>query len=287
MAFDAGIGVLLEELKRIGEFDNTLIAVSGDHGIPGFPRGKCNLYDFGVHVPLAIRWPGKAPSDRIVDDFVNLPDLAPTFLEAAGVTPPDVMTGRSLVSVLKSEKEGLVDATRDHVVVGRERHVAAARTDNLPYPQRAIRTKEFLYIRNFKPDRWPMGIGPGYGKPAGPMPKYELLEHDTFAAFGDLDASPTKAWIATRRDEPHMDRFFDFAFGRRPAEELYDLTKDPHQMQNVADDPTYKNSLKQLSERLMTVLKQNGDPRVTGDGSTFDKPPFAGVFRRPPRKPKK
>jgi N-sulfoglucosamine sulfohydrolase len=59
-AFDAGVGVLMEELERLGELDNTLIVVSGDHGIPGFPRGKCNLYDFGVHVALAVRWGGGA-----------------------------------------------------------------------------------------------------------------------------------------------------------------------------------------------------------------------------------
>ena len=159
-AFDAGIGVLLDELQRIGELDSTLIVVSGDHGIPGFPRGKCNLYDYGVHVSLAIRWAGKTPAGRTVDDFVNLMDLAPTFLEAAGIEPPDVMTGRSLVGVLTSTQQGQVDATRDFVVVGRERHVAAARTGNLPYPQRAIRTEKFLYIRNFKPERWPMGVGP-------------------------------------------------------------------------------------------------------------------------------
>ena len=119
MAFDAGLGVLLDELDKNGELDNTIIVASGDHGIPGFPRGKCSLYDMGVHVALAIRWAGKAPAGRVVDDFVNLPDLSPTFIEAAGLTPPEVMTGRSLVSVLTSKQAGQVDATRDFVVVGR------------------------------------------------------------------------------------------------------------------------------------------------------------------------
>ena len=57
MAFDAGLGVLLDALRDTGELDNTIVVVSGDHGAPGFPNGKCNLYDFGTHVPLAIRWP--------------------------------------------------------------------------------------------------------------------------------------------------------------------------------------------------------------------------------------
>jgi N-sulfoglucosamine sulfohydrolase len=284
MAFDAALGVLIEELDRIGELDNTLIAVSGDHGIPGFPNGKCNLYDFGAAVPLAIRWPGKAPAGRVVDDFVSLPDLAPTFLEAAGEKPLDVMTGRSLVSVLASEKSGQVDKSRDAVFVGRERHVAAARTGNLPYPQRAIRTKDFLYIRNFKPDRWPMGIGPGHGVPAAPMPSLDLLTNNTFAAFGDLDASPTKAWIATHPKQEDG-RFFNIAFGRRPEEELFDLRIDADQTKNVANEEAYSAVRQELSTRLMTVLKETGDPRVTGDGTTFDKPPFAGEWKRPSRKP--
>lgn len=280
-AFDAGVGQLIDVLKEAGELERTIFVISGDHGIPGFPRGKCNLYDFGVMVPLAIRWGseisgGPVARGRVVDDFVNLPDLAPTILEAAGVPIPETMTGRSLVSVMRSGKAAQVDPTRDAVVVGRERHVAQARTDSLPYPQRAIRTKEFLYIRNFKPDRWPMGVGPGYGLERTEMPKFEALENDTFAAFGDLDASPTKAWIATHKNDPGIDVYFDFAFGLRPAEELYDLANDPHQIKNVANEAKFSDAKKMLSERLMRVLTENGDPRVTGDGSSFDKPPFAG-----------
>ena len=283
-AFDAGLGVLIEELERIGELDQTLIAVSGDHGAPGFPNGKCNLYDFGVAVSLAIRFPGTANPGRVVDDFVMLPDLAPTFLAAAGQELPDVMTGRNLIPVLKSVKSGQVDPSRDSVIVGRERHVARARTDNLPYPQRAIRTKDFLYIRNFKPDRWPMGTAAGFGQPAAPFPSTNELTNNTFKAFGDLDASPTKAWIIDHRNDPGIDRYFDIAFGRRPAEELYDLKNDPHQIKNVADDPAYADARKQLSTRLMTVLKETGDPRVTRDGSTFDKPPFTDNFQNARRK---
>lgn len=280
MAFDAGLGVLLEELERIGELDNTLLVVSGDHGIPGFSRGKCNLYDIGVAVALAIRWPKRVPGGRVVDDFVNLPDLAPTFLEAAGLVPPKTMTGRSLVDVLASGKSGLVDPSRDGVVVGRERHVAAARRGYLPYPQRAVRTKDFLYIRNFKPDRWPMGTAPGCGLPEGPMPSYEALENNTFAAFADMDASPTKAWIATRCKTPDMRRYFEYAFGRRPAEELYDLRSDPHHMHNVAAEKAYEAVRRRLAKRLIDTLRRTGDPRVTGDGSTFDRPPYAGQLKK-------
>ncbi|MEZ6123803.1 MAG: sulfatase [Planctomycetaceae bacterium] len=275
MAFDAGLGVLLDELQQTGELDNTIVVVSGDHGAPGFPNGKCNLYDFGTHVSLAIRWPKQVPGRRVVDDFVCLPDLAATFVEAAGESIPDVMTGKSLLPVLMSEKSGVVDPQRDAVITGRERHVAGARNDFLPYPQRAIRTNDFLYIRNFKPDRWPLGVGPGYGREPGPMPSFEVLRENTIAAFGDLDASPTKAWVALNCEKnPSLRRYFDYAFAQRPEEELYDLQSDPDQVVNVAAEAKYADVKHRLSGRLLKVLKETGDPRVTGDGGTFDRPPF-------------
>ncbi len=286
LAFDAALGVLLDQLEERDELDNTLIVVSGDHGIPGFPRGKCNLYDFGVAVPLAVRWGTKVPDGRIVDDFVSLPDLAPTFLEAAGETPPDVMTGHSLLSVLTSTAAGQVDPSRAHVVTGRERHVASARDEYLPYPQRALRTRDFLYVRNFKPDRWPMGTGPGFGEPDGPMPSYEELEHNTFAAFADLDASPTKAWILTSQNDAGMQSFVEYMVGRLPAEELYDLRTDPHCLTNLANEESHTSTRLDLKDRLMTILRDTGDPRVTGDGKTFDTSPFSDPFRtRRRRKP--
>ncbi|MHB8897410.1 MAG: sulfatase family protein [Thermoguttaceae bacterium] len=275
-AFDMAVGTLLEELEGIGQLDNTIVVVSGDHGIPGFPRGKCNLYDLGVEVSLAIRWGKNIPSGRVVDDFVTLPDLAPTFVEAAGLAPPAVMTGRSLLPVLKSEKSGLVDPTRTFAIVGRERHVAAAREGFLPYPQRAIHTRDFVYIRNFAPERMPLGDGPGFNQPLNPMPEFAELRENTFAAYADMDASPTKAWIATHRDDPGMAKFVQYAFGPRPAEELYDLRTDPGQLDNLAGDPVHGQVQKELSDTLMKVLKDTGDPRVTGDGTTYEKPPFAG-----------
>jgi arylsulfatase A-like enzyme len=151
-ALDATIGRVMDVLKSRRLLDNTLIAVSGDHGPPGFPHGKCNLYDFGTAVTLAISGPGVVPG-RVVDDFVHLMDLAPTFLEAAGLPIPPVMTGKSLMPILHSSKSGQVDPERTFVITGRERHVAAARDGHLPYPQRALRTRDHLLIINFEPDR--------------------------------------------------------------------------------------------------------------------------------------
>ena len=271
-AWDAGIGELLRQLEETGELENTYILVSGDHGAPGFTHGKCNLYDFGVGVALFARGPG-VKGGRVVDDFVNLMDLAPTFLEIGGAPVPDVMTGRSLLGVLKSEQAGLVDPARTSVVTGRERHVGAAREENLPYPQRALRTAEFLYIRNFKPDRWPMGM-PGSTDP-------KALGGNTFAAFADMDASPTKTWLIVHGEEPQYKKFYDFAFAKRPLEELYDLKKDPDQVTNVAADPAYASQKQELADRLLKTLTDANDPRVVGDGTTFDKPPYASPADRP------
>lgn len=273
-ALDAGLGELLQVLDETGEASRTLVIVSGDHGMPGVPGGKCNLYDLGTRVSLAICCPDRIPGGRIVDDFVCLPDLAPTILEAAGVDIPKVMTGKSLMNVLKSDRSGTVDATRDHVVTGRERHVAAARLELRPYPQRAIRTADFLYIRNFAPDRWPMGTAPGYGA-GGVMPDADALETTTFGAFADMDASPTKSWLITHvKDSSENQVWFDRAFAQRPAEELFDLRTDPDQIHNVARDSEYAEVRERLADRLMKVLRESNDPRVNEDLPAFERPPL-------------
>lgn len=273
-AFDAYIGVLLKRLEETGELDNTLIVISGDHGMPGVTNGKCNLYDFGTGVTLAARLPKSMNSKagRVVDDFVSLPDLAPTFLEVAGVPLPAGMNARSLLNVLRSPKSGQVDAGRAWVISGRERHVAFSRDNDLPFPQRALRTSDFLYIRNFKPERWPLG-GPVQVADSS-MPTLDALESNTYVAFPDLDASPTKAWLVAHRNEPQWKRFYDFAFAKRPGEELFDLRKDPHQTKNVAADPAYAKERARLAAQLMKILTDAGDPRVTGDGLTFERPPY-------------
>lgn len=270
-AFDAAFGLILDKLEKMGELENTLVVVSGDHGAPGFPNGKCNLYDFGVGVPLAARW-GNAHGGRVVEDFVNLMDLAPTFLEAGGVERPVVMTGRSLVNVLRSTKSGLVDPKRTWVITGRERHVAAARDEYRPYPQRALRTQDYLYIINFEPDRWPMGNP--YNIDEDNAPSIQDLTENTMVTYMDIDAGPTKAWIISHRNDPDWAWHYKVAFDKRPREELYILAKDPDQVNNVADEAQYTTIREQLNRQLMSELKRTKDPRVTGDGSTYENPPF-------------
>jgi arylsulfatase A-like enzyme len=277
-AVDAEIGVLLARLEEAGELDRTLVVLSGDHGMPGVPSGKCNLYDHGVAVTLAARVPGGKPG-RVIDDFVCLPDLAPTFMEVAGVKPPEGLYGRSLLPLLKSDKAGQIDPTRTWVVTGRERHVAKAREGNLPYPMRSLRTPQFAYVRNFAPDRWPMG-SPGTAAAEG------TLESNTFATFADMDASPTKSWLVRHQTDAEGKWFYDLAFGKRPAEELYDLRKDPDQVHNVAADPAYAAQKKELADRLTKLLTDAGDPRVTRDGQTFEKPPFTDAVEEGGKKGK-
>ena len=272
-ALDAAMGVLLEELDRAGERSKTLIAVSGDHGAPGFPHGKCNLYGFGTGVSLIVSGAG-VKGGRVVDDMVTLPDLAPTFLEAGGVKPPAVMTGRSLWNVLQSDRQGQVDPTRTWVVAGRERHVEVARPDYSPYPQRALRTQDHVLIVNFKPDRWPLGNP--YRLDGADEPTFAELAQTTFVTLPDDDAGPTKAWFVGARKSPEWSALFEKFYGRRPMFELYDLKADPHEMNNVAESPAYAAVRKEMTDRLFTILRETGDPRMLEDGKYFETPPLAG-----------
>jgi N-sulfoglucosamine sulfohydrolase len=272
-AWDAGIGVLLKQLEESGELENTLIVISGDHGAPGFPHGKCNLYGFGTGVSLAISGPG-VNGGRIVDDFVNLTDLAPTFLEAGGVSIPEVMTGRSLWPVLKSEESGLVDPERTWVVTGRERHVEIARADYSPYPQRAIHTADHLLIVNFRPERWP--LGDPYRLDGDDVPPAEEIINSTRVTHPDEDAGPTKAWLVGVRNSPEWKSHYDWVYGKRPKYELYDRRKDPHETKNVADDPEYAEVKAALERQLLAELNRTGDPRIIDDGVYYETPPLAG-----------
>lgn len=249
--FDRQVGGMIRLIESQGLLDNTLVVVTSDNGMP-FPRGKCNLYDWGTRMPLAVRWADRVPGGRTVDDFLSFTDFAPTFLEAAGLDVPAEMAGRSFLDVLLSDTSGQVDPTRDAVFTARERH-SVTRPDHGGYPIRAIRTHRYLYLQNFRPDRGPTGTPPG---------------------SADLDNSPTKSFLLTRQGDPAIRPFFEKAFARRPAEELYDLRKDPHQWTNVAETAAYAEVRRELSTRLMAHLKAAGDPRAHGRGDVFDGYPF-------------
>ncbi|MBM3333735.1 sulfatase, partial [Candidatus Sumerlaeota bacterium] len=184
---DGEIGRMIATLEKMGQLDNTIVVITGDNGMP-FPRCKANLYNYGAHQPLAVRWSARAKGGRVVNDFISLTDIAPTFLEAAGLKPLLEMTGRSFLDLVTGENP----VHRDKVFVERERH-ANVRQGNKSYPCRAIRTTQFLYLRNLRPDLWPAGD--------------PQLWHSV-GTFGDCDGGPTKDYILDRRDQPEMKKFF-------------------------------------------------------------------------------
>ena len=254
--FDRDIGRLLDLLEKTGELTHTIVIVTSDNGLP-FPRAKATVYDSGARLPLAIRWPGVARPGAAIDSFVSLTDIAPTLLEAAGLRPLDSMTGRTLIPLLSGEPQ----PGRDRVFLERERH-ADVREGHLSYPVRAIRTRELLYIRNFRPDRWPAG-DPVLFFAVGP--------------FGDIDGGPSKSLLLDRHDDPAIAPFFRLATAKRPSEELYDLRTDPDQVENVAGRPQYRDAQRRLRAELDAWLRETGDPRATVDDDRWDRFPYYGT----------
>jgi N-sulfoglucosamine sulfohydrolase len=267
--FDAQLTRVLAALSARGELDNTLIVVTSDNGMP-FPRAKTTLYDPGVRMPLAIRWPGRIPAGRVIDDFVSHIDFAPTFLSAAGVASPALFTGRSLLPVVSATGSGLIDPARTHAYFGSERHTWC-RPNGATYPMRAVRTADYLYIRNFAPDRWPTG-GPEF-----------VSSNKTF--HGDVDGAPIKDFLENPANQRRFPTHYELCYGRRPAEELYDVRTDPHQIHNLAANPSLRGVREKLWQQLSSYLTQTGDPRVEGRDPWQDYPyrqtvGFGATFNR-------
>ena len=247
--FDRHLGQALEQLEKAGELENTVVVVTSDHGAP-LPRMKGQIYEDGYHIPLAIRWGKHLKAGRTVEDFINVRDFAPTFLELAGVKIPATVTGHSFADVLQSEKSGWVDTTRNRMLIGKERHDIGC-PDDLGYPVRALRTPEFLYVHNYFPDRWPVG-NPETG-------------------YRNADDCPTKTLLLSRFDE-----YYRLCFGKRPDEELYRITDDPECIKNLAADPALQETKKQLRAEMEGLLRKDQDPRVLGNGAVFDTYKYTG-----------
>jgi len=269
-ALDLMLGVMIEELEKAGELDDTLIILSGDHGIPGVPRGKTNCYDLATQVPLLVRWPERIPAGRRVDDFVSVLDIGPTLLDLAGVEPPATIDGQSFLEQLFSDGRGWIDPTRDSVVIGRELHVHSSRPGNLPYPMRAIRTKDHLYIRNFKPHRWPQGDPFDTATTDHSDELYEMGK-ETYSGYRDLDGSLTKAFLLGHRTSSGAADSINLTLNKRPGEELYDLRNDPHQMNNLAGKSEAKEIQKSLRDRADSLMQETNDPRLI---DAFDAAPW-------------
>lgn len=259
--FDLMVARAIETLEKSGQLDNTIIVVTSDHGMP-FPRAKASLYDAGSRVPLAIRWPkGIINPGRTIDAFTNLSDLAPTFIEAANLPASPQMTARSLLNIFRDESNQ-EKSDRDAAFIAMERH-DGCRAGGKGYPCRAIRTKDYLYIHNFEPSRWPSG-SPDPSVCARSLP------------YGEIDTSPTKSFLMAQRDQHHIAGLAELSFGKRPTEELYNLNSDPHQLVNIAGSIATAEIQEQLRQRLINHLKATGDPRIAGGKVEWDYYPYYG-----------
>ena len=259
--YDSHLGRVLEHLEKAGQLENTLIVVTSDNGMP-FPRSKGTTYEVSNHMPLAIRWgAGIAKPGRKVDDYVSFVDFAPTFLEAAGVSEQasgmQPIAGRSLLPIFKDNAPvaGKVQPGRDYLIMGQERH-DIGRPDEVGYPVRGIHRDGFLYLRNFEPGRWPMC--------------------DPITGYLNTDGSPTKTLILAQNRQGVNHWRWELNFGRRPAEELYDLRADPDCLTNLAADSTHKERREAMQRQLFADLQKQQDPRMAGQGDIFDRYPHVG-----------
>jgi arylsulfatase A-like enzyme len=257
--FDSHLQKMLEKLEEMGELENTLVVVTADNGMP-FPRIKGQVYEYSNHLPLAIMWPkGIKNPGRIVDDFVNFIDFTPTYLELAGLSAEEAgmqpTTGKSLTDIFYSEKEGNVTSERNFALVGKERH-DVGRPNDQGYPVRGIFKGNFLYLRNFNPERWPKG-NPETG-------------------YLNCDGSPTKTYILdTRRKKGEME-YWQLNFGKRVAEELYNIVEDPFCMQNLVGNPEFAAIKIEMETEMIEKLTNQEDPRITGNAQVFESYPYVG-----------
>ena len=252
--FDREVGQVLDLLESQGKLSNTIVIMTGDHGYP-FPRGKSNLYDLGTRVPLAIMW-GDKIKPQIFTDFVSMVDIAPTIIDFTNTPAPQPMSGHSLKETLL---KGLtVSPDRKNVICGKERHTACQQEALHGYPMRSIRTHDYLYIHNFKPERAPAGTSDSPHRPN----------------YGDIDAGPTKSFIVKHKDDPEYKKYFEYCMGQRPAEELYDNRKDPDQIHNLASDPSHAITKETLKKELFKQLKASNDLHLLGRGDEYEKVPY-------------
>jgi arylsulfatase A-like enzyme len=254
--FDRHVQGMLDILEERGELDNTIVVVTSDNGMP-FPRAKGQEYEYSNHLPMAIMWrDGLSKPGRTLDDYVCFIDLAPTFLELAGLTAHEAgmqpITGRSLVDLLRSEEEGTIDPSRDHVLIGKEFH-DVGRPGNVGYPIRGIFKGGWLYLRNYETDRWPAG-NPETG-------------------YLNCDGSPTKTEILKTRKDPEQRHYWELSFGKRRSEELYHVAEDPDCLENLADEAAHADRKAELRVQMERELEEQGDPRMEGRGEVFEQYP--------------
>lgn len=246
--FDGLIERTIASLRQKDLLENTLIIITSDNGMP-FPRGKATVYDSGTNVPFVMSWGNKFKKGHRPDAFISLSNVAATILDATGVK--DERFGNN--SFLQAGFGKPVPSS-SFVFVERERH-ASVREGNLSYPVRAIRTKDYLYIENLRPDRWPAGDPERYG---------------------DIDGGPTKKLIVSNADNKKYQKWVSASLKKRPATELYLLANDKDQLNNVASDPKQEHIIKKLKSQLDEWRKNTGDPLLGNNEDIFDSYPYYG-----------
>ena len=233
---DTTLGQVLGALKSRGLEDDTLLVYTSDQGA-NWPFAKWCVYDAGLRVPFLVRWPGKVKPGSATGAMVSLADLLPTFLAAAGAQPPgpDKMDGRSFLDVLAGKAEAHRKAVfgthtgNDNGGPGIANHC----------PARTIRTATHRYILNLDPAQ-------------------TFTTHITGCKSGPHYLPFWNSWLARTKTDPKA-RALVKAYQHRPAEELYDLRADPHEMHNLAADPKQAELLESLRKQLAAWRKQQGD----------------------------
>ncbi len=274
--FDLHLQRMLTYLEQIGELENTIVIVTSDNGM-SFPRAKANGYEYGIHVPFAVRFPKEFPGGRIVNDPVGFADIAPTILEITNTNSKGMMpiSGKSFLNILKSKKQGFVDKNRKYAFSGRERH-SSSRYKNWGYPQRIIRSDEFLLIWNMEPNRWPSGAPQRIVKGTTDKlwPKFGIDKngkHHSEWAFTDIDAAPSKSFIIENMNDDYVSYYFHLTIDKRPEFELFDIQKDPFCLDNLIGNTNYSSVEEEMKTVLLDKLKKTKDPRITGpDKEIFD-----------------
>ena len=218
---DHQVGDVLAALERNGVADNTLVVFFGDHG-RGLPRYKRWVYDTGIRVPLVARWPHRVAPGTVRDDLVAFLDLAPTMLTAAGVPVPPGLQGQAFL--------GPSPRRRTHVFAARDRMDET--TDRI----RAVRTERFKYIRNFHPE----------------LPYAQRIAY----AEEMLTLQVWRRGHAAGRLTGAQRIFFSPA---KPREELYDTSRDPYEVENLAGSPEHQSVLRDLRAALDRWMKETKD----------------------------
>ena len=239
---DRNVGRVLEMLQQHGMAENTIMVFTADQG-PQWPFGKWGVYDDGVRTPLLVRWPGRVEGGGTTDALVSLVDLLPTFVEAAGGAAPEDLDGRSFLSVLLGESS----QHRDRVFAS---HTGDGRMNRSP--SRMLRTGDYKYMLNLAP---------------------EILYTTHMDRVGD--EGYWKSWREKSFRNEHAASVL-WRYHNRPAEELYDMTADPHELHNLAGDPQYAAKLEEMRADMAEWRRQQGDAE-TGPENLDDPDRRVGV----------